>query len=77
MSLWTEGYRLALGDLVSLGHTRGLPPLSPAWQGLIDDLIDDALDIEAQQERRMQRRRLRAKQEAEREPHLGLEARSD
>lgn len=73
MSLWTEGYQQALGDLAPLGRARKLPPLSQGWQDLIDDLVADALDIEAQQERRMQRRRLRAKQAAEREPQLGLE----
>lgn len=74
MSIWTEGYQRALGDLVSLGHSRRLPPLSQAWQDLIDDLVADALDIEAQQERRMRVRRLRARQAAEQEPQLDLEA---
>ena len=72
MSQWTEGYQRALGDLVSLGHSRKLPPLLQAWQDLINDLIDDALDIEAQQERRMRTRRLRARQTAEKEPQLDL-----
>ena len=64
MSDWTDGYRAAWLDFITIARSRGLLT-SADCQQLANDLIGDALVIERERHNRLRQHRLNAQHEAE------------